>query len=333
MEALDQFLEAVGRLDLASAVTRRGPPLVGVPVVGTGRGGKERQRGLILNALIERLWSAAAAQPEVDYALVTFRAADYETAQWVRRHTGKESCWEPLGRDLRQAAARLGRKALTGDLVLFLGAGVSMGAGLPSWSGLLGDLAERAGYSADHLRKLEKLDPLDAARLIERRLDAKGHVIGWVIAARLKSGRHSISHALLATLPVREIATTNYDNLSSRRARPSSAPPRCCPIRPDPSCTRWVLKLHGTVEHPAEIVLTRDDYLAYGARRAALAGLVQGPADHQTHALPRVLAHRRQLSPHRPRCPEGRPPRRKRAIANRNGDPARRRPSSRTLGV
>src|SRR5690606_38972835 len=37
----------------------------------------------------------------------------------------------------------------------------------------------------------------------------------------------------------------------------------------------WLLKLHGTVEKPEDIVLTRDDYLQYAARRAALAGIVQ----------------------------------------------------------
>src|SRR4051794_32107805 len=124
MEAVDQFLEAVGRLHLTAGGTGRGRPVVGLPVVGAGRGGKGVQRGLILDALLQRLRSATARQPAIDYALVTFREADYETAQWVRRHAGIESDWEPLGVDLRRAAARLGHEAVAGDLVLFLGAGV-----------------------------------------------------------------------------------------------------------------------------------------------------------------------------------------------------------------
>lgn len=39
---------------------------------------------------------------------------------------------------------------------------------------------------------------------------------------------------------------------------------------------RWLLKLHGCVTHPEDIVLSREDYLRYDAGRAALAGLVQG---------------------------------------------------------
>ena len=37
----------------------------------------------------------------------------------------------------------------------------------------------------------------------------------------------------------------------------------------------WRLKLHGSIDHQDDIVLSRDDYLSYGERRAALAGIVQ----------------------------------------------------------
>jgi uncharacterized short protein YbdD (DUF466 family) len=38
---------------------------------------------------------------------------------------------------------------------------------------------------------------------------------------------------------------------------------------------RWILKMHGTVSHPEEIVLTKQDYIRYHERFAALAGIVQ----------------------------------------------------------
>ena len=38
---------------------------------------------------------------------------------------------------------------------------------------------------------------------------------------------------------------------------------------------RWLLKLHGCVTRPEDIVITRDDYLRYNERRAALAGILQ----------------------------------------------------------
>ena len=38
---------------------------------------------------------------------------------------------------------------------------------------------------------------------------------------------------------------------------------------------KWLLKMHGCVNHPSDIVLTRSDYIRYSERRAALAGIVQ----------------------------------------------------------
>lgn len=38
---------------------------------------------------------------------------------------------------------------------------------------------------------------------------------------------------------------------------------------------RWLLKLHGCVTHPDDIVLSREDYIRYEQGRAALAGIVQ----------------------------------------------------------
>jgi hypothetical protein len=42
-----------------------------------------------------------------------------------------------------------------------------------------------------------------------------------------------------------------------------------------PQADRWLLKMHGCVAHPEDIVLTREDYLGYDRRRQALAGIVQ----------------------------------------------------------
>ena len=53
-------------------------------------------------------------------------------------------------------------------------------------------------------------------------------------------------------------------------------PAAVLPYSPNPKFDRWILKLHGTLSRPEDIVLTRDDYMSYAERRAALSGLVQG---------------------------------------------------------
>lgn len=47
------------------------------------------------------------------------------------------------------------------------------------------------------------------------------------------------------------------------------------PYSPLRGSSRWMLKLHGTVSRPKEIVLTKRDYIRYNDRFAALAGIVQ----------------------------------------------------------
>ena len=83
-------------------------------------------------------------------------------------------------------------------------------------------------------------------------------------------------HYSLANLPVQEIATTNYDRLFEEAAEASGRPVAVLPWEPaSTKGGRWLVKLHGTIDPPRDIVLTRDDYLSYDERRAALGGIVQ----------------------------------------------------------
>src|SRR5581483_10832751 len=77
--------------------------------------------------------------------------------------------WPELNAGLRRAADELAGRASRGELALFLGAGVSAGAGLPLWSELLRRLAEKAGMTGDWDR-LRRLGVLDQASIIEKRL-------------------------------------------------------------------------------------------------------------------------------------------------------------------
>ena len=70
-----------------------------------------------------------------------------------------------------------------------------------------------------------------------------------------------------------EIITTNYDDLFELAAGREAV--SVLPHAPRQGVRRWVLKMHGCVTHPPDIVLTREDYLRYEQRRVALAGMVQ----------------------------------------------------------
>src|SRR5207244_1581616 len=116
-----------------------------------------------------------------DLALVAHDGPAFAATQAAREQAG--GGWSGLGAGLRKKADRLAELATRGELALFVGAGVSAGAGIPLWGEML-----------DRLR---------------------------------------------------------------------------------PEADAWVLKMHGSVSHPEDIVLTREHQLAYEERHAALAGIVQ----------------------------------------------------------
>ena len=86
---------------------------------------------------------AAAEREDVDVALVLYSETAYSAAQQARSRT-HHRCWGELSDEHEQEALRLAGLARARRLVLFLGAGASIGAGLPSWGDLLARLAERA---------------------------------------------------------------------------------------------------------------------------------------------------------------------------------------------
>jgi hypothetical protein len=282
LEGLDQFLEALRQdVDRWRVGVERDRPLIAVPMFGTGEGGADQTRGGIVKQALERLADAAEADDlGADFALVTYRAADFAAAQWARKHlAGERSLWSGLGAGgLESTAAKLALKARAGQLVLFIGAGVSHGAGLPLWGSLIRQLAERAGISpAEQDEIVNRLPVVDQARIVEAKLEDMRHEsIGGAVAEIMRAPRTSLAHTLLASLPVREVATTNYDDLFELASEGAGRPAAQLPYSPDAAKDRWVLKMHGTVNQPQDIVLTRDDYLSYHEQRAALAGIVQG---------------------------------------------------------
>lgn len=108
---------------------------------------------------------------------------------------------------------------------------------------------------------------------LRRRLERSGRDLGKTMAAMLTSEHHAIAQALLTTLPCTEAVTTNYDVLFEQavRACPGESM-SVLPMAPDAAAKRWLLKMHGCVTKPEDIVLTRTDYIRYAENNAALGG-------------------------------------------------------------
>lgn len=248
------------------------PPIVALGVIGSGAGGHRSKRGPLLQKLIPALLDAARERA-CDVVLVTYGQVMYTAAQKVRRESAVRDrrYWAGLPDSLCETADRLAETARSQRLVTFFGAGVGSDVGRPTWSELLESIALRSGaFTPQSIAALGKLDPRDQATVIQRKA---GTGFKPAVEASLATERYSLTHGLLASLPVNESVTTNFDDLYERAARIAG---RSLAVFPGDDLTagqRWLLKLHGTIGK--DMVLTRDEYLGAMSSHVALRGLVQ----------------------------------------------------------
>lgn len=276
LEGVREFMMRVADGEITEPLFGRARPLVALPLVGTGYGGARQRAGQIVRELLPMLYESAQTYG-FDIALVAYELTDYAAAQRERRdfHRHQSSRWPSLSRELRKKACELADRASAGELVLFLGSGVSQGAGLPTWGALLEGLASDPALSHSlNWQDLSNWGYADQARIIERAMGGK-RALGEAIARQLDRRHYAMSHALLATLPTQQVVTTNYDQLFERASEAIRRPVVTLPYESVKSDDRWVLKMHGCISHPDDIVLTREDYLRYAERRRALSGVVQ----------------------------------------------------------
>lgn len=252
---------------------------VAVPVLGVGGGGLDDESGSVQGRLLDVLVKAAEHHV-LDILLTTIDERRFQALQDAR--LGDPTRWFPgfaqSGRPdepTLSLAQTLGTRARKGELSLFLGAGVSVGAGLPDWRTLVARIVAAAKLPDTITpQSFGELSLLDQAELLQRR-DPK---FASAVVDQVKTvERPGLSHLLLAALRVQQSATTNYDDLYERAV--SSADHRIrlavLPYERRTDGRPWLLKMHGDVQHPDDIVLTRSQFAAYDARHRPAGALFQ----------------------------------------------------------
>ena len=262
--------EAVRRLRDELGV--KGRLLVALPTFRLGGGGDRGRRLHSARVQIKAALEALERLDEVDAAFIAYTPTLYHMFLEARRDVLGPPPNDPM------RPADLCAALSAGDCVLFVGAGMSRGAGLPDWTELIDRLA------ADlHLKPPARFDYLDLAQWYAEQFgrDALGKAVHDTFHHACAALRPTLAHYLLLSLPIRIVITTNYDNLLERAlAALKRYPLRILRQEDVPRTGRGpgvhVVKLHGDAAHPDEIVLTRDDYDEFFQRRPAMALLLEG---------------------------------------------------------
>lgn len=174
-----------------------------------------------------------------------------------------------------------------GNGILFIGAGLSSGAGLPGWLKLVRPLARSVSYDLPDEDKFITTDHLlTAAQRYENQRGRNSLVQYLLDHLDTTSIQPTLVHRLIASLPVQVIFTTNYDDLIERALREASR--LLSIVVSETELPFWsgnrvqVVKLCGDLHRPESIILTKQDFNTYFATRPRLAERLRTTLENHT---------------------------------------------------
>ncbi len=259
--------------------------VIAFPAVNFGKGGNREARLKSAMAQLQAASNALETRSDLDAVFVTYDPSSYRIFQQARASLSINKV-EP---GIPQPPAALIDRLRRGQCVTFVGAGVSMESGLPSWQQLIEYLEAQAGI--EPVAPSKDVDLMARAQAL--RDSGKGHEVdGWVrskVSGPI-DGAHellpSALHYTLASLPVRFYFTTNYDGLLESTLKSARRFPVKVVGRPEVAGTgdsggTYVVKLHGDAAEPIAaqsdpgLVLSLHDYQQFEANRGSMAALLR----------------------------------------------------------
>lgn len=156
------------------------------------------------------------------------------------------------------------------ELAIFIGAGLSIDAGYPTWEELLEMPAKKLGLDISK----EKYDLISLAQFYfnENNRDAINELLKSSFPTNAKPTKN---HKILSQLPISTYWTTNYDTLIEKAIKESNKKVSVRKNDKDLQISSKnydavVYKMHGDIRNISEAVITRDDYEEYGVNSRKL---------------------------------------------------------------
>ncbi|MDD2502752.1 MAG: SIR2 family protein [Clostridia bacterium] len=163
-----------------------------------------------------------------------------------------------------------------GNAAVFAGAGLSRPSGFVVWKELLRPLAEDIGLNID-----DEYDLTTVAQYVRNQAGNRAVINSSILEAYSKNVKANENVAILTRLPIYTYWTTNYDHLIEEGLRDANRNSDVKIEYKQLSSTKRdrdavVYKMHGDVDHAADAVLTKDDYVQYDRNYPFFRNVLQG---------------------------------------------------------
>lgn len=165
---------------------------------------------------------------------------------------------------------------LDGNAAVFAGAGLSRPSGFVVWKDLLRPLAEDIGLNID-----DETDLTAVAQFVRNKSGNRAAINTSILDAYSKDVDRNENVAILTRLPIYTYWTTNYDHLiedglrdANRNADVKIEYKQLSATKRDRDAV--VYKMHGDVDHAADAILTKDDYVQYDRSHPFFRSVLQG---------------------------------------------------------
>lgn len=150
-----------------------------------------------------------------------------------------------------------------GNAAVFAGAGMSKSSGYVDWPELLRDIASELGLDVDR-----EHDLISLAQFHVNQLKGPAKLARRIVEEFSQQAESSVSHEILARLPIRTYWTTNYDTLIEDAIKAACKVPDVKHQVDQLNTTRpkrdvVIYKMHGDVHHANKAVLYKEQYEHY----------------------------------------------------------------------